>query len=169
MARSITGGRYARETIKADGTMTRRFEYALVRRERPVKRTGEAGGRKPIWGAMGFVVMGVMGWTFFFLFGSAATLRTHRIDRPQDLRLVRFTSWRSRAGDVLTRDAVLILAMHRLRYRQETRDGGATVETVGAQAEVRWGTTGVGIIGSGVLPLVVYFGLKRAARVERRK
>lgn len=142
----------------------RRFEYALVRTSQPVVARVE---RTPLLAALGFVMMSVIGWVFFFVSGSASALRTHRLDRAQDQRLVRFTPWRNGTNGVRRREGLLTLPMHELRYEQETRDGGKTVETVGRTAQVRWGPTSAGLVGSGVLAGVVYFGLKRAGRVER--
>jgi hypothetical protein len=142
----------------------RRFEYALVRTSRPVV---EAGSRTPLLAALGFVVMSAVGWAFFFVSGSASALRTHRIDRAQDQRLVRYTPWRNGTNGVRRREGLLTLPMHELRFEQETRDGGKTAETVRRTAQVRWGPTSAGLVGSGVLAAVVYFGLKRAGRVER--
>jgi hypothetical protein len=145
--------------------MMRRFEYALVRTSRPVVATA---GHTPLLAALGFVVMSVLGWVFFFVSGSAMALRTHRIDRTQDQRLVRYTPWRRMGAEgVFVREGVLTLAMHRLKYRQESRGGGGTVRTTQSQAEVRWGPVSVAMVGSATLAVVVYFGLKRAGRVQR--
>jgi hypothetical protein len=115
------------------------------------------------------VVLLVLGWVGFFTLGSLVAVESHWTNRPQDFPQFQLTPWRA-AGEAgapagrLEREAVWPLTFRTLRYRQVTEDGGAWVETVGYEADVRWGTTLVALGVSAVVPVVVYFGLRWVSR-----
>jgi hypothetical protein len=102
-------------------------------------------------------------WLVFFTVSSMVLVDTHFTNRPQTIPAFRLTPWRS-VGPLQTRDALLPLTFHTLRYTQVTADGGATVETTGYHADVRWGPTGVALLATAALPAIAYFGLRRFSR-----
>jgi hypothetical protein len=115
--------------------------------------------------AAAVVALIILGWLVFFLVGALATIDAHFTNRPQDFPEFQLTRWQPAAAGGgagrITRDAVWPLRFRTLRYRQVSDDGGVTVETVRYAAEIRWGRTGAAMVGSGLLPVVAYFGLRR--------
>jgi hypothetical protein len=113
----------------------------------------------------------IVGWTFFFTLGPRGITDTHFTKTPQNSHQFKLTPWRPLTStngstiDALTRDAIMPLTMHTLRYTQVTSDGGTTIETTEFHADVRWGPTSAALVATGLLPVVVYLGLRKAMKI----
>ena len=149
--------------------MIRQLDYI---RARTTPRISPTRASTPRLAALAFVALFILGWWAFFAVVPIGIIDTHFTGTPQDYPEFRLTPWRplkSSKGSTttrLTRDAIMPLAMHTLRYIQVTDDAGATIETTEFRADVRWGPTSIALIATGLLPFVVYFGLRKALRIE---
>jgi hypothetical protein len=146
--------------------MPESLDYATT----PPRRRPPEGPRswvpRAVVGTLTVLVAG--GWVLFFVVGGVGAVDTHFTKTPQDHPAFRLTPWRPTAagggGVTQTRDAILPLSLHTLRYVQRTDDGGATVETVAYHADVRWGPTGAALLATALLPVGVHYALRRLLR-----
>jgi hypothetical protein len=139
------------------------LDYARPAPRRPVSEF-----RAAVPGAVTKLVVAVLllGWAVFFLMGNLAAVEGHLPFSP-GFAAFQWSAWRSQPGAAagwMQRDAVLPLTFRTLHYVQVTDDGGATVQTVRYDVEIRWGRTATALALTPLVPVIVYFGLRRVVR-----